>query len=143
YHWWESRPKPVEFSVSVQAPGLTVIEETPHYHPIRIRFGGSAARLDQIGKRVNKGITLSPAHPGDWHWADDHTLVFEPTQDWPVGQDFKVDLDKDMFPEHVRLQQYDVAFTTHAFTATISEVQLYQDPRNPKVKRVEATISFS
>lgn len=143
YRWWESRPKPVEFPVNVQGPGLTAIEETPHPRPVRIRFGGSAARLDQVGKRVTKGITLSPAHPGDWHWADDHTLVFEPTQDWPVGQEFKVELDKEMFPEHVHLQGYSGTFTTHAFTASISELQLYQDPRNPKIKRVEATITFS
>ncbi|HVE86398.1 MAG TPA: hypothetical protein VND93_26260, partial [Myxococcales bacterium] len=34
YRWWESRPKPVEFSVNVQAPGLTAIEETPHFRPV-------------------------------------------------------------------------------------------------------------
>ncbi|HZN95340.1 MAG TPA: MG2 domain-containing protein, partial [Myxococcales bacterium] len=144
YRWWESRPKPVEFSVSAQAPGLTAIEENPTFKPVRIKFGGSAARLDQVGKRVLKGITLSPAHPGDWRWADDHTLVFEPTQDWPVGQEFKVELEKqELFPEHVRLQEYEATFKTAPFTASIPEIQLYQDPRNPKIKRVEATISFS
>src|SRR5262245_19571907 len=143
YRWWESRPRPVQFSVSVQATALTSIEENPSFRPLRIRFEGSAARLDQIGKRVIKGITLSPAHPADWRWEDDHTLVFEPTQDWPVGQDFKVELEKEMFPEHVRLQAYEATFQTRSFTATISEIQLYQDPRNPKIKRVEATISFS
>src|SRR4051794_13180436 len=61
YRWWESRPKPIQYSLSVQGPGLTSIEENPTFRPLRIKFGGSAARLDQVGKRVTKGITLSPA----------------------------------------------------------------------------------
>src|SRR5689334_16395245 len=44
YRWWESRPKPIQYSLSVQGPGLTSIEENPTFRPLRIKFGGSAAR---------------------------------------------------------------------------------------------------
>src|SRR3954469_19878889 len=84
--WWEARPKPLRLALSIQDPGLTSIEENPTFRPVRIKFGGSAARLGHGGKRGAKGAALAPTHPGDWHWSDDHTLVFEPTQDWPVGQ---------------------------------------------------------
>jgi hypothetical protein len=141
--WWESRPRPVQFSLHANGPGLTPIEENMHPRPVLVQFGGSVARLDQIGKRIAAGITMTPAHPGEWRWQDDRTLIFAPAQDWPVGQEFKVALDRALFPEHVLLQAYEARFQTAPFRAAFTESQLYQDPRNPKIKRVVATVTFS
>jgi uncharacterized protein YfaS (alpha-2-macroglobulin family) len=143
--WWESRPKPLLIEVQVQAPGLTRFEQVPPPppDPVRVSFGASAARLDRVGKVVAQGITLTPPTPGEWKFEDDKTLVFHPAQDWAVGQDYEVKLDRTLFPDHVKLARYKLPFRSPDFTASISRLEFYQDPVDPKVKQVVATLTFS
>ncbi len=142
--WWlESRPKPLRISVEVTAPGLTAIEAVPRPEPLRIRFGASAARLDRIGKVASQGVRLEPSMPGEWKFEDDQALVFRPAQDWGVGQDYRVTLDRSLFPPHVLLERYEVAFRSAPFEARFARSEFYQDPVNPQLKQVVATLSFS
>jgi uncharacterized protein YfaS (alpha-2-macroglobulin family) len=142
-YWWTHRPRPLELSVSVEPPELTAIEEKIRPNPLRIRFGGSASRLDRVGKPVAKGVTLDPAVPGEWRFEDDRTLLFRPAQDWGVGQRYRVKLDRALFPEFVRLERYALEFDSAPFTARFVRREFYQDPTNPKIRRVVATIAFS
>ena len=141
--WWSHRPRPLELSVSVSPPGRTAIEATPRPDPLRVRFGGSAARLERIGKPLTQGVRLEPGLPGEWKFEDDRTLVFRPSQDWGVGLRYRVLLDGALFPEHVRLQRHEVEFTSAPFEASFSRQEFYQDPTDAQVKRVVATIAFS
>ncbi len=144
WRWYDRRPKPARFTASTHPPGLTRLEEGAKPDPVRVHFSGSVARLDQLGKKVAQGVKLSPAQPGEWKWENDRTLLFTPSADWPVGQPFTVSFDKaQLFPTHVQLEEYEVTFTTAPFTARLVSSALYQDPRNPKVKRVVATVGFS
>lgn len=145
WQWHQSRPQPVRISVTALAPNATpyVTGETPRPHPLRIEFGGSVAPLDRIDKPVPSGVTLAPEHPGRWVWQTDASLVFTPEEDWPIGETFKVRLGRELFAPHVTLETYEPSFSTAAFTAQLSNLQLHQDPRNPKIKRIEATVSFS
>ncbi len=142
-HWLESRPKPLRLSVTVVAPGLTPIEATPRPEPLRVVFGASAARLGRIGKPVTQGVMLDPRVPGEWTFEDDRTLVFRPAQDWGVGQDYRVTLDRSLFPGHVLLERYELAFRSAPFEARFARSEFYQDPTNPQLKQVVATVSFS
>ena len=141
--WLASRPRPVEIEVSVEPPALTELEAEPHPAPLRLRFDHSTARLERIGKPVPQGVRLEPELPGEWRFEDDRTLTFRPGRDWGVGQDYRVRLDRKLFPEHVRLRTYEVEFRSAPFEATIRRAEFWQDPTNPLLKRVVATIGFS
>ncbi|WP_164018909.1 alpha-2-macroglobulin family protein [Pyxidicoccus trucidator] len=143
YRWYQSRPKPVSYALSATNPPLTRLEEQPQPGAVYLHFTGSVARLEAIGKPVTAGITLTPAIPGEWRWADDKMLTFTPTADWAVGQEYKVVLDRTLFPGHILLDAYETTFQSAPFSATITDLQFYEDPRNPKEKRVVATVAFS
>ena len=141
--WYQSRPRPLLIPVEVTAPPLTAIEVVPRPHPLQVTFGASAARLDRVGKVVAQGVRLEPAVPGEWRFEDDRTLVFRPAQDWPVGQRYRVTLDKALFPEHVRLATRELTFETAPFVASIERAEFYQDPVDPRLKQVVVALAFS
>ncbi|HAH07531.1 MAG TPA: alpha-2-macroglobulin [Elusimicrobia bacterium] len=141
--WYWRLPKYVKFSVLGTSPAATRPADVPIPEPVHIDFGGSAARLDKVGKPVPRGITLVPHVPGIWVWASDSRLTFTPKEDWAIGQDYVVRLDRSLFPDHVRLERYDYRFRSAPFTAALSAAEFYQDPTNPKLKKVVATVSFS
>ena len=92
---------------------------------------------------VTSGIEITPPMAGEWRWESDTELLFTPKEDWAVDQDYVVRLDKSLLPDHVRLSRYEHRFTSAAFSASINELTLYQDPKNPKLKKVVATLQFT
>jgi uncharacterized protein YfaS (alpha-2-macroglobulin family) len=144
YRWYQNRPKPVSYALSATNPPLTKLEELPQPMPVYLHFTGSVARLEAIGKPVTAGITMTPVVKGEWRWASDQMLTFTPAEDWAVGQEYKVALDRTLlFPDHVLLDAYETTFKSAPFSASISNLEFYEDPRNPKEKRVVATLTFS
>ena len=143
YAWYLSIPKPVEFTISGTSPAATEMKEGAKPDQIHINISGSAARLDQVGKTITDGASISPEVDGDWRWTSDTQLTFTPAVDWAVGEDYTVKLDKKLFPDHVRLEEYIYEFSSAAFSAQITETEFYQDPRDPKIKKVVAKVRFS
>ena len=141
--WWTHRPRPLELDVDVSPPAVTALELPIRPNPLRISFRGAAARLERIGKPVTQGVRMEPGLPGEWTFEDDRTLVFRPGTDWGVGQRYRVVLDRTLFPEHVRLRRYDLEFESAPFEARFASSEFYQDPVNPQVKRVLATLAFT
>lgn len=93
---------------------------------------------------VSKGVSLSPQLAGQWRWASDKHLQFTPDNDWPIAEKFAVSLDKkQLLADHILLDKYQSEFSTAAFTATISEGRLYQDPAQPSIQKLVATLAFS
>ena len=43
---------------------------------------------------------------GEWVWTNDSRLTFRPKQDWAVDQEYKVEFQHSLFPDHVRLSEY-------------------------------------
>lgn len=143
-NWYLGLPAADAISVSIQGPGLTDLsQKTPKPDPLIIDFGDSAAQLKQIDKKVTSGIALSPQIPGQWKWASDRQLVFTPESDWPASKDYDIELDQKLFPAHVLLEKYSFSFKTPLFSASLTNTQIYQDPQNPKLKKMIATVSFS
>jgi hypothetical protein len=136
-------PKPDELSVYGTTPQATRLEDGARPDSVTITFGGSAARLEQVDKVVSQGVQISPPIAGEWRWQGDSKLIFTPKEDWGVGQDYEVEFDKALFPDHVRLARYDHRFTTARFNASLQNVELYQDPKNPKLKKIVASLRFS
>ncbi|MBN2244566.1 MAG: hypothetical protein JW755_01845, partial [Candidatus Aminicenantes bacterium] len=143
YLWFISRPEPVRFTFDHTSPNATILGENPVPDPIIVNFNGSVARLDQIGKPVEKGITMTPPFAGQWEWTDDSSLKFTPAQDWPISQQFTVNFAPALFPDHVELETYSFQFKTADFSIKIPNFIFYEDPGDPKIKKVVATVKFS
>ncbi|MBU0480020.1 MAG: alpha-2-macroglobulin family protein [Proteobacteria bacterium] len=159
YQYYLSLPKPILIDASIAPPGLTPNVENPVPDNLSIVFNydyrslkpgrrrpegpPSVARIDLIDKPVNQGIKMSPAIPGEWKWQGDRRLVFKPQRDWPAGVAYKIDLEKSIFTEETRLKTGSCSFTTQPFKVAISELQFYQEPQTPSVRKIVTTLSFT
>jgi uncharacterized protein YfaS (alpha-2-macroglobulin family) len=143
--WYRHRPRPVEIALHVVAPELTKLEkEKWKVFPLVVVFDGSVAPLDKVGKTVAPGPALSPSLDGEWTWDDDHHLSFQPKNDWPIGQSFTISIPKKGFvANHIRLAEYELTFATAPFAAAVSDAEFYQDPVDPSLKKVVATVTFT
>src|SRR5688572_5770028 len=118
WRWYQSLPKPVEYSVSVTAPERTCIECEPPGgpNPAVLRFSGSVAPLELAGTTLDPakaGISISPEIAGEWRWEDDQTVVFTPAADWPLGKTYTVELARRGFvAPQFRLDRYSVEFSS-------------------------------
>lgn len=144
--WYLTRPKPHYVTYAVDNPGLTEYNASgiAAIKPMTIVFSESAAPLKQIKSVVTSGIELSPALAGTWFWVSDRELRFTPKSDWPVDGTFSVRLDdKRVLARQVRLERYRLTFHSQPFAASITDSQFYQDPRDPNLKKLVATVTFS
>jgi uncharacterized protein YfaS (alpha-2-macroglobulin family) len=144
--WYRKQPKPHTVHVVAEAPGVTPVDKNLlelKPLPLTVHFAESVAKLDQLGKPVSTGVRLDPPADGVWKWEKDTRLVFHPKNDWPADRKYRVVLEKTLFPPHVLLDHYEITATTPAFTADIASVEFYIDPKDPAVKQVVATLSFS
>lgn len=152
-YWYQKLPKPVLISADITAPEITPLADKLHPTPVIIDFGtqddsdtltpASVAPLKNIGKTVSKGITMDPTTSGRWTWQDDSTLVFYPTNDWPAGQTYKINFDKNVFAKSVKLATYSYSFSTQPFADEIEELKFYQDLTNPQQTRIVGTVNFN
>jgi alpha-2-macroglobulin len=144
WRWYQHRPQVDYISYLVKAPGRTPLElDNPKPEPLLVTFSNSAAALALAGKEIPRGITTSPVTPGTWRWLNDRELEFRVHDDWPIGQQIAVRMDKSLFGPQTRLQEDSFEFSTAPFSAAISGVELYQDPINPGVKNGVFDLTFS
>ncbi len=143
WHWYQHRPQPARISVRADQIPVTKLEKELHPVALTIHFSGSVARLDQLGKEVREGIRLQPALAGRWSWISDSRLTFQPATDWPADQKYRINFAKSLFPKQVLLDRYAIDVHTPAFSGAVSEIRFYQDPRDPAVHQVVATLEFT
>lgn len=147
WQWYKHRPRPPapqEITWKVVAPAVTDYSKPPIVvHPLELRFSGSAAPIERVGKAVTEGIAMSPATKGEWTWVDDHTLRFTPTADWPVGQHYKVRFElRKAFAPQALMADDAFEFDTAPFTATLGKGEFYQDPQDATAKQVIVPVDF-
>lgn len=145
--WWWQRPEVIDpdaVTAQLVAPDATDYGKTPPViSPLRLRFAGPVAPIALVGK-APKGITLTPAHAGEWLWSDDKTLVFTPAKDWPIGTEYTVEIDtRAAIAPKVKLATDEFEFATAPFTVTAESAEFYQDPQDPKLKKGVFALSFS
>ena len=141
--WYDTLPKPVQVQITGTAPSLTELREDPVFDSVYVNFSASAAPLEKIGKPVKEGITISPEIKGQWTWRNDSQLEFKPEQDWAVGEEYVVKFNEKFFPNHLVLSRYDYRFKSAEFSAQILNSYFHQDPLDPKIKRIIATVKFT
>ncbi|HTG75173.1 MAG TPA: Ig-like domain-containing protein, partial [Terriglobia bacterium] len=144
--WYLNLPEPHYAVYTVNAPALTTYDENgiKKIYPLQVAFTESVAPLKYVQKVVTEGISLSPAVPGSWFWTSDKELMFTPKDDWPIGTTFRVRMARRGFVDQsVQLKEYGFDFDSAPFTAKITESLFYQDPVDPNLKKLVATVQFS
>lgn len=142
--WYSLSPRPETIKIYMTAPGITdLTKEKPVPDPIILQFSDSAAPLQQIGKQVTEGVSLSPSMPGKWIWKSDRELRFLPADDWRIDESYSIHLDKDFFPKHVQLNRYTLSFDTPGFAGEFINSEFYQDPTQPQRKKMVVSVRFT
>lgn len=141
--WWQARPRPVEVGFEVTNPARTDVENSGKPNPLTVNFESGVAPLELTGKEVTQGISISPAIAGTWRWVSDSELEFSPTEEWPVGAEFKVSFARDAFAQQIRLGSWELVFQAPSFVSRIVSAEFYQDPMDPGLKKTVIGVSFS
>lgn len=117
-------------------PGPTpVVKGRLQPMPIILNFDAAAAKLDAVNKKA-EGVTLTPAHEGEWKWTSDRQLTFTTTQDWPAGEEYNIKLDKSSLPPEVRMKETAWKGTTPALQILVSQEEFEINPEDPSIQTV-------
>ena len=143
WKWYSHLPKPKKVSAKIVPIEVTKLEKELKFPRLVVRFSESAARLEDLKKPSVQGVRLEPNLNGAWHWAQADILVFEPSEDWPADQKFRVIFDRNFFPRHVVMERLAYETRTPPFSVAIKELQIYQDPSNAARREVTATLELS
>ncbi|MFN2508967.1 MAG: alpha-2-macroglobulin [Chthoniobacterales bacterium] len=143
WRWYERQPKPHKVSAFVAPIPVTPLDKELKFPPLVVEFSEPAARLEDLNKPAPAHVRLEPAQTGTWKWVSDRKLVFEPGQDWPAAQKFRIKFDKKFFPSHVRMERLQYETATPAFGATIKSVELSEDAKQPGIQRMIAAVEFT
>lgn len=143
WKWYSHLPKPKRVSAKIVPIEVTRLDKELKFPRLVARFSESAARLEDLKKTSVQGVRLEPKMNGAWHWAQPDILVFEPTEDWPADQKFRVIFDKNFFPRHVLMERFAYETRTPPFSVTIKELQIYQDPTNAGRREISATLELT
>lgn len=141
--WLADDKNIVKINTNIVSPPLTPMVKGAKPKPVHIDFDKSAVKLEDSGSSVKQGIAMSPFHKGTWTWTSDRRLTFTPVEDWPVGREFEIRMNRSLFPDHVLLDRYELKFNTPEFRMTLKGAEFHQDPTNPKIKKIVATLAFT
>ena len=100
----------------------------------------SVAKLDLVGKKIPKGIQISPELVGQWSWNSESQLKFMPKQDWSAGQEYEVSFSESIFKADIKLSDNEHVFKTPDFELSLSTLAFYQDPNVKNSHKVVATL---
>lgn len=150
YAWYQHMPKPNLIIGHITVPAATPLETLVPNNLI-IDFGkenngfitSSVAPLKLIGKKIEKGIQISPAIPGDWRWVSESRLEFVPAKDWAADQTYTIKMDPIVFTKGAKLKTLTYTLSTQPFEAVIKEYQFYQNPIDATAHSVIATLFFN
>ncbi|MEY2543768.1 MAG: alpha-2-macroglobulin, partial [Verrucomicrobiota bacterium] len=143
WNWYSHLPKPRRVSVKIVPVDVTRLEKELKFPRLVVYFSESAARLEDLKKPSVQGVQLQPQLNGAWRWLQADILVFEPTEDWPADQKFRIAFDKKFFPSHVLMERFVYETQTPAFGIAVKQLELYQDPTNPTQRHVTATLELT
>jgi hypothetical protein len=141
--WYVTRPEPRYVEISVFPPHATPLTPDAKIEPLRLIFSASAARLGTVGKTVNQGIDIKPLLSGVWKWETDAELTFTPRMIGKVGRGYTISLSDQVFAPQILLKSSSQQFRSPSVEGTYSTAEFYEDPTDPKNKRVVATFGFS
>lgn len=150
-HYWQLSSQGELITAEIAPPEIS--ENLPEIipKPLKLYFGvkesylssRSVAPLGGIGRTVVSGIKMDPPIKGVWRWENESALTFLPAGDWPAGQSYNITFDKNIFADFVNMKSYKYQFSTKPFKIDKVELKLYQDPRNPDLRKIVGTLEFN
>ena len=136
-----SNEKKINFTVSVPAaPNLEKQENVP---PLYIKFNGSVSKIEDVQKEIATGLLIQPKIKGIWRWSADNEISFHPVEQWAPGTEYEIEMDRELFSKHIKLETYNAVFETSPFTLWIASSQFHIDVLDENIKQVIATVNFS
>ncbi len=143
WKWWQAHQPQArtlvetrEAQAKLTPPGATlIVKGKAKPQPVVLSFTTATAKLEAVGKAAT-GVTLEPAHAGQWQWTNDKTLTFTPSQDWPAGKKYVVQLDPKHVAPSTKLPNKQWDFSTAPLQISVSEAEFNIDPRDPTLQRV-------
>jgi alpha-2-macroglobulin len=150
--WWFLRPQPVpppEVVATLYKPYITSYYldaqgvEKKNLYSLRIVFNQAAAPLADIGKTISKTVVIKPTIKGEWSWVNETTLMLTPTEDWVIGEKYKVILKEKLITNSYKLKEDQLEFEIDPFKAEIKKIDFVEDPRDPKIRKVVTELSFN
>ena len=145
--WIASWPEPEYLQIVVISPEPTPLPRegmtAPVPSPLRIHFSGAAAPLERIAKDVVEGIRIDPPLAGTWRWESDRHLLFSPAEDWPVGERYKVELGEGFLAPQAIVASRELEFRAPPLGVSIASREFYEDPTDPRNKRVVVQLQFT
>src|SRR5439155_24919 len=143
WKWYSHLPRLRKVSAKIVPIEVTKLEKELKFPRLVVYFSESAARLEELKKPSVRGVRLEPRLNGAWHWAQADILVFEPREDWPADQKFRVIFDRNFFPRHVLMERLAYETRTPRFSITVKELEIYQDPTNPTRREISAILELT
>src|SRR5438034_198549 len=143
WNWYSHLPKPRKVSATIAPVEVTKLEKELKFPRLLVYFSESAARLEDLKKPSLQGVRLEPHLNGAWRWIQADILVFEPSEDWPADQKFRVIFEKNFFPRHVSMERFVYETRTPPFSVAIKQLEIYQDPTNPTRREISATLELT
>jgi uncharacterized protein YfaS (alpha-2-macroglobulin family) len=143
WKWYSHLPKPKRVSAKIVPVEVTNLEKDLKFPRLVVHFSESAAHLEDLEKPSLEGVRLEPHLNGVWRWIQGDTLCFEPTEDWPADQKFRVIFEKNLFPPHVLMERFVYETRTPPFLVAVKELEIYQDPTNPARREISATLELT
>ena len=147
--WWHGltpdRVEPTRVqsaTMRLEVPKRTAVEDNGTPNPVTIAFPANVAPIALVGKEA-VGVTMEPALRGAWVWAQPNRLVFQPAEDWPVGQGYLVKLGDDTLAPHIEIDKRKFEFASPAFDARIDGAEFYQDPVQANLRRALFQVRFT
>lgn len=127
---------------SVQAPGPTDLANQGAPQPVIVTFNNPVAPQLRIGHEA-QDLSMTPAAAGKWTWVSATQLKFEPAEEWPIGQSYRVKFGAKTMAAHIQLKDDNFDFRTASFKVNLDSAEFYQDPTQANVRRIVFQVSFT
>ncbi|MDD1622392.1 MAG: MG2 domain-containing protein, partial [Methylococcaceae bacterium] len=145
---WDKFDAPI-----VVTPTVNDIWANVYEGKISVRLRGKdlseSAKKAKAGEPATTGIRIIPELEGSWVYGESAgggDLIFTPKSPEMLkpGVSYEIKLEPTAFPTlKFEKSQYSAFVTMPEMSASVGNVQLYNDPLDPKVKRATATLTFS
>lgn len=114
--------------------------------PVRVRFAGAAVTADKVGSEADDVLEFQPSASGNAIWEDDHTVRFDPKDDWESGTAYiaKVSLTEvfDNLPEDAKSFEFDFLVREQNLNVEVFGIEA-EDASDMKTQLLKGTVSVT
>jgi hypothetical protein len=137
----------VEANISFYSPSWNVKQQKVSGPAIAIRFTGTAAPLDRVGKVVPEGsILMTPEVAGEWKWQGPDRLEFFATAGCLPPGGYRFAVGPGLLAKDCALAgktDFNLVKQAPLLTARFRERNYYIDPATPTLQQLITTVDFS